>query len=213
MLKSTRSLLTLLVFAASQTPAIADPVQEVIVRSHPSQGEVSQVAEASAQLITSPSGAYVSMQTNGLEPGNVYTLLLAVINKPGACPALPCTPKDVLGRSDIVMSDVAYAGGAVATSEGTASFAHFQPLGQFHQGFFENGLTTTDGVEFHLVLNDHGPLIVGREYDMLTSYRGGCSDESIPAPMPQAARDQGKSGPNTCRLVQFAQFIPDSPAS
>jgi len=213
MLKSTKTLLALAAISVWQAPAIADPVREVTVRTHPSQGEVSQVADASARLLTDPTGAHVSMQTNGLMPGNVYTLLMAVINKPGACPVLPCTPKDVLGRSDTVLSDVAYAGGVVATRNGHANFDYYQPLGQFQQGFFENGLSTTEGVEIHLILNDHGPLIEGREFEMLTSYRGGCSDESIPGPMPLTARAQGQSGPNTCRMVQFAQFVPDSPAS
>ena len=209
----SKFLLATMALSTQLHPAFSDTVAEVPVRSHPSQGEVTQVSNANAELITGSDGILINMSTNGLEPGHVYTLLMAVINKPGACPVLPCTPKDVLVRSEAVVSDVAYAGGAIAGADGNASFSHFQPVGQFKNGFFENGLTRTDGIEIHLVLNDHGPVIVGREIEMLTTYRGGCSDESLPPPMPETARSQGEPGPNSCRMVQYAQFIPEIPAS
>ncbi len=210
---SGRSLLLAAALNTHIAPAVADQVQSAPVRTHPSQGDVETVTGATTQLVTGEGGVFVSMDTNGLEPGHVYTLLIAVINKPGRCPALPCTPKDVLRRSDIVMSDVGYAGGATADDEGTARFSHYQPVGSLQKGFFENGLSGTDGVEIHLVLNDHGPLIEGRAYEMLTSYRGGCRDDSLPPPMPDTARAQGEPGPNSCAMVQFAQFVPDQPAS
>ena len=195
------------------TPAIADPIRKIYVRSHPSQGEVIQIKGATAALITGEQGVFINMNTKGLEPGHVYTLWLVVMNEPDKCSALPCTPKEVLKRSDIVKSDVAYAGGAIADISGKATFSHHQPLGQFKSGFFDNGLTNIDGGEFHLVVNDHGPLIKNRAIEMLTTYRGGCTDESIPVLMPDTARALGKKGPNQCRLVQFAQFLPSKPAS
>ena len=210
---TSKSLAAVATLAIQTLPATADQIREVQVRSHPSQGAVIQVDSAAAHLATGPNGVFVSLNTNGLEPGNVYTLLLAVMNKPGECPALPCTPKDVLKRSAVVMSDVAFAGGAIASDTGEAAFAHYQPVGLFQNGFFEHGLAKTDGVEIHLVLNDHGPLIEGRAFEMLNTYRGGCSEESIPAAMPATARAQGNTGPNQCRMVQFAQFVPAEPAS
>jgi len=209
----SKTLAIVAALAMQVMPVAAEQISEVQVRTHPSQGKVVQVVGASARLISGPRGVFVNLATNGLKPGNVYTLLMAVMNNPGQCPVLPCTPKDVLKRSDIVGSDVAYAGGAIATDAGKVVFAHFQPIGLFRDGFFKNGLTRTDGIEIHLVLNDHGPLIEGRALEMLTTYRGGCSDKSIPGPMPATARAQGKPGPNKCRMVQFAQFVPDKPAS
>jgi hypothetical protein len=41
----------------------------------------------------------------------------------------------------------------------------------------------------------------------------GCLEESIPAPFPATARASGEPGPNQCRLVQFAQFLPSAPES
>lgn len=195
------------------SPAVADTITSATIKTHPSQGDVSPVAGAKAIMATGTNGLFVSYDTNGLVPGNAYTLLIAVMNEPGECPALPCTPKDVLKRSDIVLTDVGYAGGAIASATGEASFNHYQPVGALQKPFFANGLMKSEGVEVHLVLNDHGPIIEGREFEMLTTYRGGCSDESLPGPMPETARAQGAAGPNICRMVQNVQFIPDMPPS
>ena len=207
------SLLAVFTVVSHLQPALGEPFSQVPIRTHPSQGDVTHVTDASAKLWAGDDGVFVNMTTSGLENGDVYTLLMAVINKPGQCPVLPCTPKDVLARSEAVLSDVAYAGGVTVSEDGTAHFTHHQSVGLFRPGFFDNGLIGTQGVEIHLIVNDHGPAIKGREYEMLTTYRGGCSDKSLPPPMPNTARSQGQSGPNTCRMVQFAQFIPEDPAS
>lgn len=199
---------------ALATPAFAanaDDIREVAVRSHPSQGDVTEIAGATARMAATSTGMFVNMETAGLTPGHVYTLWLAVMNNPSACDAQPCTPKDVLKRSDAVVSDVGYAGGAIVGSDGSARFAYYQGTGPLFRGFFDNGLQRTGGVEVHLVVNDHGPVIAGREAEMLSTYRDGCTDESLPAPMPESARAQGAPGPNQCRMVQFAQFLPVQP--
>lgn len=210
---SATSVAASIALATQSVPATADPIREISVHSHPSQGDVVRIDGTSARLVSGADGVLINLNSNGLRAGNVYSLLMAVMNAPGECPELPCTPMDVLKRSDIVMSDVAYAGGAIADAAGEVAFTHYQPLGQFQNGFFDNGLMRTDGIEIHLVLNDHGPLIEGRAFEMLTTYRGGCSEDSIPAAMPASARAQGDAGPNQCRLVQFAQFLPVEPAS
>ena len=191
--------------------AEANDIREVTVRSHPSQGDVMEIAGATARLAAGTQGIFVNMDTAGLNPGHDYTLLLAVLNDPSACPSLPCSPKDVLKRSDAVASDVGYAGGMIAGQDGAARFAFYQETGPMFLSFFSNGLQKTEGVEVHLVLNDHGPAIAGREVEMLSSYRGGCREESLPGPMPESARSQGEPGPNQCRMVQFAQFLPVTP--
>lgn len=210
---TSKTIIIAAAFAAQTLSASAADYREVHIRSHPSQGEVTTIQNATARLASGPNGVFVNFETSGLEPGHAYTLLLAVMNAPGQCPALPCTPKDVLKRSDIVRSDVAIAGSVIAGPSGEATIAHYQAVGPFEPGFFEYGLQGLEGVEFHLVLNDHGPLIEGRELEMLSTYRGGCSDESLPGAMPATARAQGNAGPNQCRMVQFAQFIPENPGS
>ena len=56
------SLTTVAACAALTTqfaPAAADPIREVAVRSHPSQGEVSQIDGASARLVVGEAGVFV----------------------------------------------------------------------------------------------------------------------------------------------------------
>ena len=104
-------------------------------------------------------------------------------------------------------------GGIIVGSDGSGHFAAYQPVGALNGAWFKDGLQQTDEVEVHLVVNDHGPAIEGRVADMLSTYRGGCTTDSIPAPMPASARAQGTPGPNQCRLVQFSIFEPgDSPS-
>jgi hypothetical protein len=164
MKRVSNTLIVAAVAALQIAPTLADTYSSVQVRSHPSQGDVVPVEGATARLATGANGIHVSLTTSGLVPGNVYTLLMPVMNLPSECPALPCTPKDVLKRSDIVLSDVAYAGGAIADVNGNVSFDHYQPVGKFQTAFFDNGLMKTDDIEIHLVVNDHGPLIEDRAF-------------------------------------------------
>lgn len=164
-------------------------------------------------MATHDDGIFVNIDTNSLTPGNVHTLWLVVINNPGACEGENCTSKDVLKRSDIVDSDVGYAGGVIVDETGNARFAYHQSEGALNGGWFGAGLEASEAAEVHLVINDHGPVIEGRVDQMLATYRDGCTDESIPAPMPDTARAQGEAGPITCRLMQFAIFKPEAPQS
>ena len=127
---------------------------------------------------------------------------------PDACEGSPCTSKDVLKRTEIVEADIGYLDGVIVGNDGAAQFNGFQATGTLEVAWFNHGFEATEGVEIHLVVNDHGPVIDGMIGEMLTTYRAGCTDESIPAPMPESARAQGSPGPNACRLVQFSIFEP-----
>jgi hypothetical protein len=94
----------------------------------------------------------------------------------------------------------------VAGSDGSASFAGFVSAGELPDGWFGNGFTNPLGAEIHLVLNDHGPTIPELVSNMLQTYRGGCTDESLPPAFPETAKADGIPGPNTCRLYQVAIF-------
>ena len=208
-LKSKSALLgTTLLIGASAVQG--DELRSSAVKTHPSQGDVAVVSLAKARMQVDDGGIFIAMNTIGLAPGHVHTLWLVTINDPAACDASPCTSKDVLKRTDAVKADVGYAGGIIVGGDGIGSFAAYQPVGALNGAWFNDGLQHTDGVEVHLVVNDHGPAIEGRTADMLSTYRGGCTNESIPAPMPTTARAQGTPGPNQCRLVQFSIFEPVS---
>lgn len=201
------SALTALTVLAAGT-AFADDFPSAIVKSHPSQGTVETVANAEARLGVSSQGVFVNMNTVGLTPGNVHTLWLVAINAPEACEGVPCTSKDVLKRTDAVLADIGYLDGVIVGDDGSAQFNGYQTTGTLDGAWFNHGLKAIEDAEIHLVINDHGPVIDRMVGEMLTTYRAGCTDESIPAPMPQTARAQGTPGPNNCRLVQFSIFEP-----
>ena len=208
-----KTIIALGALGAMTVTAAAGDLRETVVKSHPSQGDVAQVDGAMSRLVADESGIFINLDTTGLTPGHVHTLWLVVINNPSACETENCTSKDVLKRSDLVKSDVGYAGGVIVDEDGTGNFAYFQPTGALNGGWIGHGLGDTASAEIHLVVNDHGPVIDGRVSAMLSTYRDGCSDESIPAPMPATARAQGEAGPNTCRLMQFSIFKAAEPSS
>lgn len=115
-----------------------------------------------------------------------------------------------LERTAETDTDVGYAAGLIAGPDGTGRFVFHQPLGAIPQAWFGIGYTNAQGAEIHLVVNDHGPLVEGMEHSMTGSYRGGCTDESLPAAFPETAKANGKPGPNTCRLLQTAVFAQDA---
>ena len=212
-MKSIFALSTIATLALG-TSALAGPAETSKVITHPSQGDKTEVKGATARLIRHDGGIFANFETKGLTPGHVHTIWFVVVNDPAQCETpFACTAKDVLKRSDTVVSDVTGGAGVLVGADGAASFNWHQSEGPLPGGWFGAGLIEADKAEIHLVINDHGPLIEGRAFDMLTSYRDGCTDESIPAPMPATARASGEAGPNTCRLVQFSIFKAPQPAS
>ncbi len=178
------------------------------VETHPSQGDVRVIDGTAAKLVTSKKGISVVMDTKELKPGNVYTLWVAIMNKPEECAQAPkaCKPPDVLKHTAKTQSDVTYGDGIIAGADGTGTFRSFIPVGEISNSWFGNGLQNPLEAEIHLVVNEHGPVIRRLLVSMLTSYRGGCRDKSLPPPFPQTAKSDGIPGPNSCRLVQDVIF-------
>jgi hypothetical protein len=58
----------------------------------------------------------------------------------------------------------------------------------------------------HLILNDHGPVLAEYMPGMISTYRSGCTDASLPPIFPASAKADGTPGPNTCRLWQMVVF-------
>jgi hypothetical protein len=194
--------------AAAQAQELS--IEQADVTTHRSQGEIRPVEGGNARLLRTAGGVFFDFETRGLTPGHAYTLLLAAINNPDACEASPCQPTDVLGNAEATQSDLATVDGAIAGEDGTARFAAFLPLGQLPNGWIGAGLANPEGAEFHLIVNDHGPLISGMAAAMVGTYRAGCADEGLPAAFPESAKADGEPGPNTCRLLQVAIFSPAS---
>jgi hypothetical protein len=178
---------------------------DAVVLTHPSQGDVREVEGASATLFTTAEGATAWLHTSRLEPGNVYTLWFVVINNPEACAESPCAPTDVLGNSAEVQSDVIYADSIIAEGE-EGRFAVHMPVGPLADGWIGNGFNSPLDAQIHLIINDHGPLIPELAASMTNSYRGGCTDESLPPAFPETAKTDGEPGPNACGMIQMAIF-------
>lgn len=176
------------------------------VSTHRSQGEVRPVGGSAATLITSEDGAFVSVSTDGLAPGHAHTMWFVAINNPGACETRPCTSADVTQRTEATDADIGFADGLVVRSDGTARFATHIPVGGLGQTWFGNGFHNASGAEIHVTIADHGPVLPGLAGPMTSTYRAGCTDDSLSKAATPSARADGEAGPNTCKVVQFAVF-------
>ena len=176
------------------------------VETHPSQGDVEIIEGSSATLMRSEEGIFATMSTDRLEDGHVYTLWVVIVNNPEVCEASSCTPPEILGNSDELQSEVTWGDGIIVSDEGRAEFTIYLPAGDVQEPWFGNGLTNPTGAQIHLIINDHGELIPEMAANMLNTYRGGCTDDSLPPPFPDTAKADGEAGPNTCALVQAAIF-------
>jgi hypothetical protein len=179
------------------------------VETHPSQGDIRVIEGASATLVRSEEGLSIHMSTQEFEDGHVYSMWVVIMNNPAACKTNPCTPADVIGNSDEVKSDLTWGDSIVYDSDdGRMAFTAWVAAGDLPEPWYGNGLGDPMSVEVHLVINDHGEVIPDMVASMLNTYRGGCTDESLPAPFPETAKSDGEPGPNQCRLIQDAVFMP-----
>jgi hypothetical protein len=172
---------------------------------HPQSG-AGLVDGAYATLRAGKSGVSFTLHTNQLKAGNIYTLWFVAINAPENCATSPCTASDILGNTELVRANVTYGAGHVAGGSGQAAFAGQISAGAMPEGWYDIDFSNPLGAEIHLVLNDHGPMIPDLVSNMLHTYRGGCTDASLPPPFPATAKADGTPGPNTCRLYQSAIF-------
>jgi hypothetical protein len=199
------ALFSMTVFAQDTMETTAQ-VTTVQVTTHFSQGDVVDIEGASATLVSSEEGIAIRFVAQNLEANHVYTLWVVIINNPEACSSHPCGGPDVLGNPDLVESEVLQGDNLLYTEDAIMEFTAFVPVGDASEGegWFGNGLTNPMGAEIHLVVQDHGELIPEMTGTMLNTVRGGCVDESVPAPYPDNAKADGEPGPNTCRAIALA---------
>lgn len=172
------------------------------------------VPGASATLVRRDGGVSYRINTNSLTPGNAYTLWLVVINNPAACTAVgPCTGPEIIQNAS-TDSQVLYGKGHIAGASGELTFAGSLAETESLEGWLPSrSFDDARTAEFHLVINDHGPMLAEFMPSMIKTYRGGCSDDSpFPGIFPSTAINDGAipEGPNTCVLSQAAVFTPPS---
>ena len=190
------------------TTANGAQTYETPMKVHGSQDPATPVIPGSnAKLVTNNNGATMKVNTTALTPGHAVTLWLVVVNNPDACATSPCTAADILGNTAVVEAQVTYGAGHIVGANGQATLAAHLQAGAVPDGWYAGqAFTDPTTAEVHLVINDHGPKLPAYMPDMIHTYRGGCTDESLPPPFPDSAKADGTPGPNTCRLVQFAIF-------
>lgn len=160
-----------------------------------------------ARLVTGPEGASMHLSTMGLTPGNAVTIWFVAVQNPQLCEKNPCSPVEAMGMSE--MDTVAVnGGGTVVAKDGSISVSAHLPAGKVPTNLFDTDFVSPETAEYHLVIHDHGPLITELASDMVSSFRGGCTLDSVPPHYPDTARVDGEGGPNTCRTQQVALFIP-----
>ncbi|HRW11305.1 MAG TPA: hypothetical protein P5121_39675 [Caldilineaceae bacterium] len=98
--------------------------------------------------------------------------------------------------------------GQIADEMGQAEFRATLKVDDTLDEWFGYGLPDTIAAEIHVVLHDHGPPVEGLVEEMLSSFRAGCTDESLPTIFPALAYADGTPGPNACIHYQFAMFQP-----
>ncbi len=163
---------------------------------------------SSALLLKAPEGASMILETSGLEPGHAVTVWFVAIQSPQNCKANPCTPVEAMGMPAEMNPVAANAGGTVVDAEGRIRVQGFLPVGDVPGNLFGTTFSAPESSEYHLVVHDHGPLIPDLAADQISSYRGGCTLESVPPHYPENAVNDGEGGPNTCVTRQVALFVP-----
>ena len=151
-------------------------------------------------------GAAMAIKSSGLTPGDVVTVWWVAIQNPSACKENPCTPFETMSEEYETDSVVTLAAGGVVGEEGTISLASYLRRGDVEGNFFETTFHSPETAEYHLPIHNHGPLDPEIADEMLTSFRAGCSDESLPEYYPQSALSDGAAGNFDCKTVQMAAF-------
>lgn len=185
-------------------PAGADTLQ--LSWAPPSGMSPGPIEGTQAVLNTSASGATMQVATTGLKPGHVVTIWWVAVQNPENCKTRPCGPKEAMGSADLMNTVATNAGGTVVDKNGNIRVNSFLPVGPVAGNFFKTRFTKPEASEYHFVIHDHGPLIPELAADMLSSYRGGCTDDSIPPYYPDSARADGTPGVNSCNTAQVALF-------
>ena len=159
-------------------------------------------------LERSAAGAAMILETSELKPGHAITVWFVAIQSPENCESNPCSPMEAMGMVDKMNSVATNAGGTVVGSDGHIRVQGFLPVGAVAGNFYDTTFTAPETSEYHIVVHDHGPLIPELAADQITSFRGGCTAESVPPFYPDSSRTDGEGGPNSCITQQVALFVP-----
>jgi hypothetical protein len=200
---ATIASITMMFFGST---ALAEAITKPMSWTPPSGETPGPIEGTSAVLEKGPFGVAMAIKSSGLTPGNVVTIWWVVIQKPQNCKSNPCTPKEAMGSETETDSVASLAAGGVVAEDGTVSLASFLPIGDVKGNFFDTTFHSPETAEYHLPMHNHGPLDPSIAEDMLTSFRAGCADDSLPDYYPTTALADGAAGDFNCKTVQAALF-------
>lgn len=186
--------------------ALAQAITKPMSWTPPSGQSPGPIDGTTAVLEKGPFGAAMAIKSSGLTPGDVVTIWWVAIQNHQLCKINPCTPKEAMGDGIKYDSVVTLAAGGVVADDGTISLAGFLPKGDVEGNFFDTIFHSPETAEYHLPMHNHGPLDPSIAEDMLTSYRAGCADESLPDYYPETALTDGPKGSFNCKTIQVAAF-------
>ncbi len=170
-LKLISLLIIMVLFSCSKEPIIESEMSEqsaaikgaaskstVHVSEKPGgypDGEFIEIEDASSTIHRNKNGITVNLKTNGLIPGNAYTMWFVVF---GETPGPPSST---------------HAAGHIVGGSGKGNFSgHISVGDNFDNGkVFNNPLTA----EVHMVLRTHGPAQPGMIPDQIHTIDGGCT--------------------------------------
>lgn len=200
LLPSAAALFTMTTFATAE--AITKPMSWA-----PNSGMTPGPIEGTSVVLEKGSfGAAMALKSSGLTPGDVVTVWWVAIQNYSVCEAKPCTPEETMGNGVESDSVVTLAAGGVVSEDGTISLASFLPIGKVEGNFYDTTFHSPEAAEYHLPIHNHGPLDPSISEEMLTSFRAGCTDESLPEYYPQTALSDGVAGNFDCKTIQVAAF-------
>lgn len=188
------------------TVALADAITKPMSWAPDSGLTPAPIEGTSAVLEKGPFGAAMAIKSLGLTPGDVVTVWWVAVQNPSVCAANPCKPTETMVEGSGSDSVVTLAASGVVGEDGTISLAGFLPKGQVEGNFFDTTFHSPETAEYHLPIHNHGPLDPAIAEEMLTSFRAGCTDESLPEYYPQTALADGAKGSFDCKTVQVASF-------
>lgn len=187
---------------ASDTTVITKPMSW----TPPSGQPPGPIEGTSAVLEKGSFGAAMALKTSGLTPGDVVTIWWVAVQNHQNCKANPCTPQEVMGDGDKNDVVATLAAGGIVGKDGTISLAGYLPKGEVDGNFFSTTFHSPETAEYHLPMHNHGPLDPNIAEEMLTSFRAGCTDESLPPFYPESAKADGQKGTFDCKTVQVSMF-------
>lgn len=195
--------------AMSTVPAVAEAITKPMTWTPDSGMQPGAVEGTSAVLEKGPFGAAMAVKSSGLTPGDVVTVWWVVIQNPDVCAGAVCTPVETMGDGERSDSVVTLAASGLVADDGTISLAGYLPKGEVEGNFFDTTFHSPETAEYHLPIHNHGPLEPEIAQEMLSSFRAGCTDDSIPDYYPQTALADGVEGTFECKTVQVVAFPED----